>query len=77
MTFIYSLITASSMIDNVDIHLSFTCFGQNVDKNPSDDGHSWPKHVKDNWMSTISVTLDGVNKLYIIVTSVTDQNEQS
>jgi hypothetical protein len=28
-------------------------------------------------MSTLTITLDGVIKLYITVTSVTDQNEQS
>jgi hypothetical protein len=34
-----------------------------VDKNPSKDYHSWPKHVKDSYMSTLSITLDGVIKL--------------
>jgi hypothetical protein len=50
---------------------------KHVDKNPFEDGQSWPKHVKDNWTSTLSVALDSVIKLYIIFASVTDQNEQS
>jgi hypothetical protein len=37
-----------------------------VDKNPSEDDLSWPKHVNDNWMSTLSIILNGVIKLYII-----------
>jgi hypothetical protein len=26
---------------------------KHVDKNPSEDGHSWPKHVRDNWIWTV------------------------
>jgi hypothetical protein len=48
-----------------------------VDKNLSECGRSWPKHVKDNWMWALSITMGAVIKLYVIVTSVTDQNVQS
>jgi hypothetical protein len=48
-----------------------------ADKNPSEDGLFWPKHVKYDRLKkpTVSVTLDDVIKRRII-TSVTDQNEQ-
>jgi hypothetical protein len=41
-------------------------------KIPSEDGQSSSKYVKDNWMSTLSITLDGVIKFYIIFTSVAE-----
>jgi hypothetical protein len=34
-----------------------------IDKNPSEDDPSWQKHVMDNWMSTSTITLDGVIEL--------------
>jgi hypothetical protein len=38
-----------------------------VDKNPSEDGRFWPKHIKDYRlkMLTLSNTLDGVIKPHI------------
>jgi hypothetical protein len=36
-----------------------------VDKYIFEDGHSWQKHVKDKWKSTLSITLDGVIKICI------------
>jgi hypothetical protein len=34
-----------------------------IDKNPSEGDHSGPKHVKDNRISTLSITLEGFIKL--------------
>jgi hypothetical protein len=63
------------VVENIDIRLYFACFGQEWPSskgflstclgNLSEDDHSWQKHVKDNWMSTLSITLDGVVKIYI------------
>jgi hypothetical protein len=49
------------------VRLTLTDAGAYFDKNPSEGAHSWPEHVKNNWMSTLLITLDGAIR-YILET---------
>jgi hypothetical protein len=50
-----------------------------VYKNSSEDGRFWPKHVKDDWLKNVNIINHSGRWNYTsyVITSVTDQNEQS